>query len=160
MPNTQTRQSAQEAMTLELEDVENSNFELFRDCLSSPLINKCMGEPKKPPKKRRIGQASVAKTTSAGNLPLQDNDATELGDFVDVRIQGICFEHSSLSPVNGNGDLHMSSSRTAHPRVLHLEQEHSSPKKSTPFHSPLTTCLPSSSISRPRSKNRLQPTAC
>ena len=70
-------------MPLMEDDTENSNFQLFRDCLSTPLIEKSSTTPHKKVRKARAGRKTAIKpvTTPREEEP---NDAAELADFVDV----------------------------------------------------------------------------
>lgn len=65
-------------------DLEASNFELFRDCLSTPLIEKSLGEPQKKTKKRKSDKPNIGAITSVNNSAERNDDAAELGEFVDV----------------------------------------------------------------------------
>jgi hypothetical protein len=68
---------------------ETANFELFRDCLSTPLIEKFAA---KPPKARQWRKSSYGRKKS--QVPTPDvsvenedsKDAEELSDFINVTI--------------------------------------------------------------------------
>lgn len=68
-------------------DEEQSNYQLFRDCLSTPLIEKSVTEVPKKKKTRKYGRKTAIKPVSA---PAADeaNDAEELADFIDVSVSG------------------------------------------------------------------------
>ncbi|KAG4421432.1 hypothetical protein IFR04_005491 [Cadophora malorum] len=59
---------------------EESNFQLFRDCLSTPLIEKSTTTPAKKPRKARAGRKNAIKPVIQAEEP---NDAEELGEFID-----------------------------------------------------------------------------
>lgn len=66
-----------------IEDAELSNFETFRDCLSTPLISLAAVQPKKLSKKRKgTGRKNAIKPVQIGSEP--ENDAEELAEFIDV----------------------------------------------------------------------------
>lgn len=71
-----------------ISDDESSNYELFRDILATPLIEKCssQGTPPKARQKRKSRRKSAASATQAVNAPLSEesNDAEELAEFIDV----------------------------------------------------------------------------
>ncbi|TVY75716.1 Uncharacterized protein LSUE1_G005665 [Lachnellula suecica] len=66
------------------EDNETSNFQLFRDCLSTPLIEKSSVTPPKKARKVRAGRKTAIKPVYT--TPEEPNDAAELGEFIDVSI--------------------------------------------------------------------------
>ena len=61
---------------------EESNFQLFRECLSTPLIEKSSITPTKEARKARAGRETAIKPVSASTE--ESNDAAELAEFVDV----------------------------------------------------------------------------
>ncbi|KAH7369834.1 hypothetical protein BKA65DRAFT_561149 [Rhexocercosporidium sp. MPI-PUGE-AT-0058] len=63
-----------------MDDVEESNFQLFRDCLSTPLIEKSTSTPTKKARKARGGRKNAIKPVLQAEEP---NDAEELGEFID-----------------------------------------------------------------------------
>ncbi|CZT08379.1 hypothetical protein WAI453_007274 [Rhynchosporium graminicola] len=63
-----------------MNDIEESNFQLFRDCLATPLIEKSTNTPTKPPRKARGGRKNAIKPVTQAEEP---NDAEELGEFID-----------------------------------------------------------------------------
>lgn len=71
---------------------EQSNYEIFRECLSEPVLKALAPQVEKPKKKKRHGR-KTSKTTSnpdiiEPNEPIVDdtaNDADDLGEFIDVR---------------------------------------------------------------------------
>lgn len=68
-----------------MNDSEESNFQLFRDCLSTPLIEKSTATPAKKPRKARAGRKNAIKPVIQAEEP---NDAEELGEFIDVSFPG------------------------------------------------------------------------
>lgn len=65
---------------------EGSNFQLFRDCLSTPLIEKSTGEAAKKKRKLRNGRKTAIKPVASSLTTDERNDAEELADFIDVCI--------------------------------------------------------------------------
>ncbi len=67
---------------------EEANFQIFRDCLATPLIEKSATEPKKPKTARvKAGRKSVIKLVSA--VPEESNDAGELAGFIDASLPSL-----------------------------------------------------------------------
>jgi hypothetical protein len=73
---------------------EQSNFVIFRDCLSEPVLRILAAPPKKQPKSRRrvkkSKKASKSGDTEAEAEKLDSHDdepnaAEDLADFIDVR---------------------------------------------------------------------------
>jgi hypothetical protein len=74
---------------LEMEDEsEVANFQLFRECLSTPLIEKSSITPPKKGRKARAGRKTAIKSLSVSAAE-EPNDAAELADFVDVSDLGV-----------------------------------------------------------------------
>jgi hypothetical protein len=66
-----------------MEDPESSNFQLFRDCISTPLIEKTTTLPSK--KARNIRGNGRRKTAIKPVTPVEDpDDSEELAEFIDV----------------------------------------------------------------------------
>jgi hypothetical protein len=66
-----------------MEDVESANFQLFRDCLSTPLIEKSTEQPSKTKKIRnKSGRKTAMKPVAVHKT--ENNDADELAEFIDV----------------------------------------------------------------------------
>jgi hypothetical protein len=63
---------------------ESSNFQLFRECLSTPLIEKSSIAPTKKARKARAGRKTAIKPVSVSTAAEESNNAVELADFVDV----------------------------------------------------------------------------
>lgn len=66
---------------------EAENFEVFRDCLSTTVIEKLVPRTATGPKKRAAKgrkNGSHPAASDAGNDEVQSNDAAELSDFVEV----------------------------------------------------------------------------
>jgi hypothetical protein len=69
-----------------MEKVEASNFQLFRDCLSTPLIEKSTENPSKTKKARnKSGRKTAIKPVVVEKA--ETSDADDLADFIDV-----CFD--------------------------------------------------------------------
>lgn len=74
-----------------LDVTEVANFEIFRDCLSTPLIQKCTAEPPKSQRKRlgasgrKNTQVKKPENSSTSLFDVGSNDAEELAEFIDVR---------------------------------------------------------------------------
>jgi len=66
---------------VQMDHSEESNFQLFRDCLSTPLIEKSTTTPAKKPRKARAGRKNAIKPVIQAEEP---NDTEELGEFIDV----------------------------------------------------------------------------
>ncbi|KAK0113723.1 hypothetical protein ONS95_013971 [Cadophora gregata] len=60
--------------------VEESNFQLFRDCLSTQLIENSTTSTAKKPRRARAGRKNAIKPVNQTDEP---NDAEELGEFID-----------------------------------------------------------------------------
>lgn len=66
-----------------IEDAEQSNFEVFRECLATPLISLAAIKPSKQTKKRKgTGRKNTIKPVET--VPEPENDAEELSEFIDV----------------------------------------------------------------------------
>lgn len=65
---------------------ETSNFQLLRDCLATPLVEKAAvkEKPQKKIRKAKYGRKTIIKPAFATEEP---NDAEELAEFIDVRIR-------------------------------------------------------------------------
>lgn len=72
-------------MTTAVLESEASNFELFRDCLSTPLIEKSLGAAAKRSKRRRGPKLSGPGELECNVITHDGKEAEELGEFVDVR---------------------------------------------------------------------------
>jgi hypothetical protein len=66
-----------------MNDDETSNFQLFRDCLATPLIERSSvkQKPQQKMRKAKAGRKTVIKPLAA---PEEPNDAEELAEFIDV----------------------------------------------------------------------------
>jgi hypothetical protein len=72
----------------EMRKIEDSNFSLFRDCLSTPLIEKSSSKPRdkrKRGKSQRGGRKNAIKPVIGVEEKVVD-DASELAEFVDVSL--------------------------------------------------------------------------
>jgi hypothetical protein len=66
-----------------MEEVESSNYQLFRDCLSTPLIEKSTEAPSKTKKTRtKSGRKTAIKPVIVETT--EQNNADELAEFIDV----------------------------------------------------------------------------
>jgi hypothetical protein len=65
-----------------ISDEESTNFQVFRDCISAPLIEKSTSKTAKPKRKANSRRKTAIKPVSQ---PAEDiNDAAELADFVEA----------------------------------------------------------------------------
>jgi len=66
---------------------KESNFSLFRDILSTPLISKSepVSKPQKTRRKNRPGKKTGVKTVVSTTTD-EPNDAEDLAEFIDVSI--------------------------------------------------------------------------
>lgn len=67
--------------------MDDENFQLFRDCLSTPLIEKSSIKPAKKVRKARAGRKTAIKPVSDSTE--EPNDAAELAEFVDVQVMHV-----------------------------------------------------------------------
>ena len=66
-----------------MEEIETSNFQLFRDCLTSPLIEKSTAAPPKSKKTRnKFRRKTVIQPLIIENT--ESSDADGLAEFIDV----------------------------------------------------------------------------
>lgn len=68
---------------------ETANYEIFRDCLSAPLIQKFATDPATSKGKRRGGHGRKKSQVVSADIGVGDNsskDAEELSEFIDVRL--------------------------------------------------------------------------
>jgi len=98
-----------------IENAEQANFDIFRDCLATPLISLAAVRPSKPVKKRKgTGRKNAIKPVESIIEP--ENDAEELSEFIDVwtvlkiRMQLILKVHSQFNlclPARGSAIPHL-----------------------------------------------------
>jgi len=71
-----------------MDPTEESNFQLFREILSNPLIEKSSTTTAstKKTKKNRGGRKSAIKPVTRAPEIEERDDAEELGEFIDVRL--------------------------------------------------------------------------
>lgn len=73
-----------------IEAGETANFELFRDCLSTTLIDKFATEPPKSKRKRKVGRVrKKSGASSPTDIAVENdgsNDAEELSEFINVNM--------------------------------------------------------------------------
>ncbi|KAE8450026.1 hypothetical protein EG329_007165 [Mollisiaceae sp. DMI_Dod_QoI] len=70
-----------------MDETESSNFQLFRECLSTPLIEKSSTTPEK---KTRKARGSCRRKTAIKPVTVEEpDDAEELADFIDYIAQEI-----------------------------------------------------------------------
>ena len=141
-----------------MDENERSNFQTFRDCLATPLIQKSTqdtslskrGESRKG-KKKTVSKPAIA-------LPEEDlNDADELAEFIDVR-----HSPTACSLVNTTSTSPPKSSPVSLPPCAPSPtQSGTIPppcKPSTRLHSPHKQQLPSSTRYHLRSQTHSPPT--
>ncbi|TVY91474.1 hypothetical protein LAWI1_G003256 [Lachnellula willkommii] len=103
---------------------EEHNFQLFRECLSTPLIEKSSTAPTKKVRKARAGRKTAIKPVASAATEEAD-DAAELADFVDVSSKFLYRGFRILIKgilVSGYGNLHKSASRGPDTHVLNMAQ--------------------------------------
>jgi hypothetical protein len=64
---------------------ETTNYEIFRDCLSAPLIQKFATDPAISKRKRHGRKKSQVVSADIGVGGNSSKDAEELSEFIDVR---------------------------------------------------------------------------
>jgi hypothetical protein len=71
-----------------MDPIEESNFQLFREILSNPLIEKSSSTAPsiKKTKKNRSGRKTAIKPVTTDPEIEERDDAEELGEFIDVRL--------------------------------------------------------------------------
>ena len=66
----------------------NSNYEVFRDCLSSVIVEKSNERPQQPPKRKsykaRRNHKPASDNVTSSSLPSARANPEDLADFVDV----------------------------------------------------------------------------
>lgn len=67
-----------------MDETESANFQQFRECLSTPLIEK--SSTKSETKTRKTGGSSRRKTAIKPVEIEEPDDAGELAEFIDVRL--------------------------------------------------------------------------
>lgn len=79
-----------------MDEVESSNFQLFRECLSTPLIEKSRTTPTKIKRKVKAGRKTAIKPVAKepGDVTEQ-NDAEELGEFIAVSVYHLLVDLST-----------------------------------------------------------------
>jgi hypothetical protein len=87
---TPSRASKEAALSI-MEEIESPNFQLFRDCLSTPLIEKTSEAPSKSKKARNKSEHKTAVKPVAIEKT-ETSDADELAEFIDV-----CFSSTKIS---------------------------------------------------------------
>ena len=65
-----------------MEQAESFNFQLFRDCLSNPLIEKSTEAPSKIKTRNKSGRKTAIKPVIVETT--EQNNADELAEFIDV----------------------------------------------------------------------------
>ena len=79
-----------------MEETETSNFQVFRDCLSTPLIQKSTEQPPKVKKARNnSGRKTVIKPVIIKKAETSDTD--ELAEFIDVMCLDLPFGWNRLT---------------------------------------------------------------
>lgn len=69
-----------------MEEVEDSNFKLLRDCFASPLIEKSAKGPSEKSKKGRGNGRKKSTIKTSAVAPQEPDDAEELAEFIDVSV--------------------------------------------------------------------------
>jgi hypothetical protein len=67
-----------------MEDVENANFQIFRDCLSTPLIEESSAQSTNKSRKARRNSRRKTAIKSIQVQAEEPHDAEELAEFIDV----------------------------------------------------------------------------
>jgi len=67
-----------------MEEFEDVNFQIFRDCLSTPLIEKSPEQPAKKTRKARENSRRKTAIKPVIHETEEANDAEELAEFIDV----------------------------------------------------------------------------
>jgi len=79
-----------------MKEVEDSNLQLLRDCLSDPLIEQSSGRTAKSKKARnKAGRKTATKLVVVERT--ETSDADELAEFVDVCISSSKFKYQVLT---------------------------------------------------------------
>lgn len=94
-----------------METSEDANFQVFRDCLSNPMIEKSSQQPAKKTRKARVRRKTAIKPVEA--TIQEPNDAEELSEFIDVCPSSI----RSLVPRTDEG---ISISRSKYSQIFRL----------------------------------------
>jgi hypothetical protein len=80
-------------------EYENANLEIFRDCLSVPLISNSTTQPSKAVKRRKaaVGRKNAVKPVQVVKQD-ESNDGQELAEFIDVWFISILNRGALLTP--------------------------------------------------------------
>jgi hypothetical protein len=71
-------------MDSKMEGLEEANFQIFRDCLSTPLIEKSSTQPANKTRKARGNGRRKTAIKPVSVETEEPNDAEELAEFIDV----------------------------------------------------------------------------
>jgi len=94
-----------------MEVPEDANFQVFRECLSTPLIEKSSEQPAKKTRKARGNNRRKTAIKPVIHKAVEANDAEDLAEFIDVCQTS--FYHSSSS-IDEESSISLSkSSRTS-----------------------------------------------
>lgn len=77
-----------------MESSGETNFQIFRDCLSNPLIEKSSEQPTKKTRKARGGRKTAIKPIKQDIE--EANDAEDLAEFIDVCLSSIYHQYSAI----------------------------------------------------------------
>jgi hypothetical protein len=104
-----------------MEASQESNFQIFRDCLSTPLIEKSAEQPVKRARKARGRKTAIKPIKHEIEEP---NDTEELAEFIDVCPYSINHSVSSIDTqaVSRPRNLHQPPHLSLHTLILHLAQ--------------------------------------
>ena len=81
-------------------ELNNANFNIFRDCLSGPLIARSAETPSKTQKRRKHKgrkHAEITPPSQALDAVGDTEDAEDLAEFIDV---GLSMPHEMISKLN------------------------------------------------------------
>lgn len=126
---------------------ETANFELFRDCLSTPLIDKFATKPPKSKGKRKSGHGRKKSQLQTSKISVENEDgkdAEELSDFINVSMSNARphSKHTDESQlVHRHRSIHHPPHQPPNPHLLNLHQQPLSPRPLHPTPSLLLRSL-------------------
>lgn len=84
--SVQTHQSSKNLTMSQfsIEADDQSNYEIFRDCVSGPIIQKLLIAQPKPLKRKAVRRRKISTKLSATDDWSAENEADDLADFIDV----------------------------------------------------------------------------
>lgn len=108
--------------------IEESNFQLFREMLSDPIVQKCTtssSKQKSKVRKARVGRKTAIKPVKS-QLSVEDeneNNAEELGEFIDVCLYQLHINQSlTKGAVPCYRDLLLTPKGSENTYILNLDQ--------------------------------------